>query len=90
MTEKKTGPTARPIVLTGVMRGPKMIELDEESGLPDGYRVTLHLVLEPGAGLRLAAGAWADMTPEQEAELEETLARLRGRPMNIPKIERQP
>jgi hypothetical protein len=83
--KKQTRPL---IILEGVMRGRKTIELDEESFLPDGYRVKLHLILEPGEGLRLAAGAWADMTPEQEAELEEILSHSRGRPVKIPKIER--
>ena len=87
MNEKKP---VEPIMFTGVMRGRKTIELDDESFLPDGYRVTLHLILEPGEGLRLAAGAWADMTPEEEADLEETLSQLRGRPVRIPKIEREP
>jgi hypothetical protein len=77
-----------PIILEGVMRGRKTIELDEDSFLPDGYRVKLHVILEPDEALRLAAGAWADMTPEQEADLEETLSHLRGRPVQIPKIER--
>lgn len=88
MSEKEKTRSSEPIVLTGVMRNNKTIELDDESFLPDGYRVTLHLILEPGEGVRLAAGAWADMTPEQEAELDETLSELRGRPVNIPKIER--
>jgi hypothetical protein len=90
VAKKETVPPDRPIVLTGVIRGCKTIELDEESFLPDGYRVTLHLILEPGEGLRLAAGAWADMTPEEEDDLEKTLSELRGRPMNIPRIEREP
>ena len=89
MDKQETVPPNRPIVLTGVMRDKNTIELDEESFLPEGYRVTLHLILEPGEGLRLAAGAWADMTPEEEDELEKTMSELRGRPMNIPRIERQ-
>lgn len=73
----------KPIVLHGVMRGPKIIELDDDSFLPDGYRVTLHLVLQPGEGLKLAAGAWADMTPEEVADLEDILSKSRGRPIKI-------
>jgi hypothetical protein len=72
------------------MRGRKTIELDEETFLPDGYPVTLQLVLQPGEGLKLSAGAWADMTPEQEVELEETLSKMRGRPVKLTKIEREP
>ena len=73
---------AWPIVFKGVVHG-KTITLDEETFLPDGYRVTLHLVLEPGEGIRLAAGGWADMTPEQEAEMEKLISDLRGRPVNL-------
>ena len=69
MAEQKGKLLENPIVLHGIMRGRKIIELDDDSFLPDGYRVTLHLVLEPGEGLKLAAGAWADMTPEEVAEL---------------------
>ncbi len=65
------------------MRGSKIIELDDDSFLPDGYRVTLHLVLQPGEGLKLAAGGWADMTPEEVADLEDILSRSRGRPIKI-------
>ena len=89
MAEQQGKLSDRPIVLQGVMRGQRIIELEEESFLPDGYRVTLHLVLEPQEALRLAAGGWSDMTPEEEGDLEETVSQLRGRPMNIPKIERQ-
>jgi hypothetical protein len=70
--------------LTGVVRGRRTIELDEETHLPEGYRVRLRLILEPGEGLRLAAGAWADMTPDQVAELEESLSFSRGRPIKLP------
>lgn len=90
MAEKAIAPETRPIVLTGVVRGKKMIELDEETVLPEGCPVVLHLILQPGEGLRLAAGAWADMTPEQEAELDEMLSQLRRRPIAVPKVERHP
>jgi hypothetical protein len=76
-----------PIELRGVIHG-KTITLDEETFLPDGYRVTLHLVLEPGEGLRLAAGAWRDMTPEQVAECEEILSEFQGRPFKLPDRDR--
>ncbi len=72
-----------PIVLKGVIQG-RTITLDEGTFLPDGYRVTLHLILEPAEGLRLSFGAWADMTPEQIADFEETMSALRGRPVRIP------
>jgi hypothetical protein len=74
---------ALPIVLQGVIHG-KTITLDEETFLPDGYRVTLHLVLEPGEGLRLSFGALADMTPEQVADFEALQTELDGQPFKIP------
>ncbi len=73
----------RPIVFTGVIHG-KTITLDEVSFLPDGYRVTMHLILEPGEGLRLAAGGWADMTPEEVADFEATMSEFDGRPFKMP------
>jgi hypothetical protein len=74
---------SRPIVLTGVIHG-KTITLDEETFLPDGYRVTLHLILEPGEGLRLAAGSWADLTPEQVASYEQIKSEFYGEPVKMP------
>ena len=77
------------LVLKGTVRG-KSIELEEATDLPDGLEIIVAIRLKPGDGIRLSAGAWADMTPEEEEELEKTLSQLRGRPMKIPKIERQP
>lgn len=73
---------SRPIVLQGVVNG-KTITLDEKSFLPDGYRVTLHVILEKEEAARLAIGSWANMTKEEVAELEEMLSDLRGRPVDI-------
>lgn len=73
---------ARPIVIKGVIQG-NTIVMDEKSFLPDGYRVTLHLILEPDEALRLSIGGWADMTPEELAELEQTLSEFRGRPIKL-------
>jgi hypothetical protein len=58
--------------LRGIVRG-KMIELESESGLPDGQavKVTVHPVLAPGEGLRQSAGAWADI---DDREFDEWLA----------------
>ena len=72
-----------PIVLKGVIHG-KTITLDEKSFLPDGYQVTLHLILDPEEALRLSFGAWADMTPEQVADFEATMSELDGRPFKMP------
>jgi hypothetical protein len=55
-----------PIVSKGVIHG-KTITL-EESFLPDGYRVTLHVILEPEAALGVSFGGWPKVTAEEEAE----------------------
>jgi hypothetical protein len=70
-------------VLKGIING-KTITLDEESFLPDGYRVTLHLILEPEEALRLAAGGWADMTPEEITDFEATLSQVTAEPFQMP------
>jgi hypothetical protein len=63
----------------GVIHG-KTIELDQESGLPDGQQVTVvvgparAIGLAPGEGLRRSAGAWADDAEELDVFL------LRNRP----------
>jgi hypothetical protein len=85
--EKKTSTTDY-LVLKGTVRG-KTIELEEPTDLPDGLEIIVAIRLKPGDGIRLSAGAWADMTPEEEEELDKMLSELRGRPMNVPKIERQ-
>lgn len=72
-----------PIVFKGVIHG-KTITLDEKSFLPDGYRVTLHLILEPEEAFKLSFGAWADMTPEEVADYEQTMTELEGRPCKLP------
>jgi hypothetical protein len=65
--------------LQGVIHG-KFIELDNESGYPDGQRVSL--VLQPsnsgsekeklpsGEGLRRSFGSWADNAAELDAYLD--------------------
>jgi hypothetical protein len=76
-----------PIELKGVIHG-RTITLDEETFLPDGYRVTLHLVLEPSEIFRLAAENPVEMTPEQVAECEEILSEFQGRPFKLPDRDR--
>jgi hypothetical protein len=76
---------SRPIELEGVIHG-KVITLDEETFLPDGYRVKLHLVLEPDEAFRLATGSGADISPEDWAELEAVLSESRGRPVKLPDV----
>jgi hypothetical protein len=77
------------MVTKGTVRG-KTIELEKPTDLPDGLEIIVAIRLKPGDGIRLSAGGWADMTPEQEEEFEKMMSELRGRPMKIPKIERQP
>ncbi len=72
-----------PIVLQGVIRG-NTITLDERTFLPDGYRVTLHLILEPEEAIELSCGAWADMTPEEVADFEATISEIEGSPFKMP------
>jgi hypothetical protein len=72
-----------PIVFKGVIHG-KTITLDEKSFLPDGHRVTLHLILEPGEAFKVASGGWADMTPEEVADFEATMTEFQGRPFKMP------
>ena len=64
-------------ILTGVVRG-NVIELDRDSGLPDGQRVavTVHPTApaQTGEGLRAAFGAWAG---DDETEWREFMERLR-------------
>ena len=61
-------------VLKGVVHG-KTIELEDESGLPDGQQVNVTVQpvqerLAPGEGLRRAFGAWADDADELDSFLE--------------------
>jgi hypothetical protein len=60
--------------LKGTVRG-KVIELEQESGLPDGQQVAVALLpLFPlGEGIRRSAGAWADAGAELDLWLDETL-----------------
>ena len=83
--------TASITEVRGRVRG-KMIELDEETGLPDGQAVAVTVLpltegrrrLPPGEGLRRAFGAWAD----DAEELDEYLAWNRQqRKIGRPEIE---
>jgi hypothetical protein len=64
------------LVLKGVVHG-KTIELEGESGLPDGQQVrvivqptTSESKLPPGEGIRQSAGGWADDPEGLEEYLE--------------------
>jgi hypothetical protein len=72
-----------PIVLKGVIKG-NTIELPDRTFLPDGYEVTLHLILTAEEALTLAAGCCADMTAEEVAEAETILSWFQGRPVKLP------
>ncbi len=66
--------TSSTTALRGVVHG-KIIELDEEVGLPDGQAVTVSVQpvgrrLPPGEGIRRSAGAWADDAEELDKYLE--------------------
>ena len=62
-------------VLAGVVHG-KTVELEQESGIPDGQSVKVTLepippgTLPPGEGLRRAFGSWADDPQGLEEYLE--------------------
>jgi hypothetical protein len=62
-------------VLKGVVHG-KTIELDDETGLPDGQSVSVTVQpvqetrLPPGEGIRRSAGAWADDIDELDEFLD--------------------
>jgi hypothetical protein len=77
----------------GTIHG-KLIELSEETGLPDGQEVTVflqpsaqktdRLSLPPGEGLRRAFGAWAEDAEALDEYLEWN---ARQREISRPKLE---
>lgn len=70
-------------VLKGVVHG-KTIELEDDSGLPDGQPVTEQEQLAPGEGLRRSFGGWADDAEELDRYLEWT---REERKVGCPEIE---
>lgn len=68
-------------IMKGTVRG-KVIELEEDSGLPDGQAVSVTVTSEdapalaPGEGLRMSFGSWA----EGSEGLDEFLEQLRHPP----------
>jgi hypothetical protein len=60
------------VEVSGIMHG-KMIELQEDLGLPDGgaVKVIVRQVLPPGEGIRRSAGAWADGGEELDQWFEQ-------------------
>jgi hypothetical protein len=80
--------TNLPHIFEGVVHG-RMIELSQESGLPEGQAVSVIVQpvvkqveqLPPGEGLRRAFGAWSDEAAELDKFLAETRQlRQRKRP----------
>ena len=64
------------VTINGVVHG-RTVELERESGLPDGQQVSVTMkpaggggTLPPGEGLRRAFGAWADDAVELDKYLE--------------------
>lgn len=58
--------------IRGVVHG-RVIELEQELGLPEGQAVivTVQPALPPGEGIRQSAGSWSDNPREVEAWLAE-------------------
>ena len=78
---------ARPIELTGVING-RTITLDGETCVPDGHRVTLHLILTVEEAMEFSFGGWKDLTPEQIAEYEQDVSEMLGEPHKLPEVDR--
>jgi hypothetical protein len=75
--------TYTPLVLKGVVHG-TTLTLDEKTFFPDGYRVMLDLILQPGEGLHLlAVGPGLELSPEAIAAYEEVMTELYGRPIKV-------
>ena len=77
---------ARPIELKGVIHG-KTITLDEGTCVPDGHRVTLHLILTPEEAMEFSFGAWKDLTPEEIAWFEQSISEYTGEPFKMVPLE---
>ncbi len=74
-----------PIELKGVING-KTITLDDETFLPAGYRVTLHLILTPEETLDVVSEGWGDMTAEEIADCEQMMSEFLGYPFKMPDV----
>ena len=75
--------THTPVVLRGVIHG-TTLTLDEKTFLPDGYRVTLDLILTPDEAWQLlTTGSWPEWSPEDIANYEEIMTELEGRPIKV-------
>src|SRR5207248_2063790 len=91
--QQQQGRYSMKTAVRGVIHG-KVIELEEESGLPDGQEVSV--TLEPfspatsptspeaRAALRRAAGAWADDTEELDRYLQWNRQQRKGSRTEIP------
>jgi hypothetical protein len=55
--------------------------------VPDGHRVTLHLILTPEEAMEFSFGAWKDLTPEEIGWLEQEMSEFMGSPYKLPEPE---
>ncbi len=72
------------VEVSGIVHG-KMIELQEDLGLPDGeaVKVIVRQMLPPGEGIRRSAGAWADGGEELDQwfeQIHQSRRRIRPEP----------
>lgn len=73
----------RALELKGVIHG-KTITLDEATFLPDGCPVIVHLTLSREEALRQLMLPLPPMSPEELADLEESLSEFHNRRMQLP------
>lgn len=73
----------RALELKGVIHG-KTIALEEETFLPDGCPVIVHLTLSREEALRQLMLPCEPMSPEELADLEESLSEFHDRPIQLP------
>lgn len=73
----------RALELKGVIHG-KTITLEEATFLPDGCPVIVHLTLSRDEALRQLTLPCKPMTPEELADLDESLSEFHDRPIQLP------
>jgi hypothetical protein len=86
--EKKLVVVGQSVVMTGIQRSGRNIELDDESPLPVGTRLRMLAFVsreEPPNGNDHSEREESE--EESFARLEEILSRSRGRPIHIPRPE---
>lgn len=73
----------RALKLRGVIQD-KTITLDEATFLPDGCSVIVHLTLSQEEAMRQLMLLKPDLTPDELADLEESLSEFHDRPIQLP------